>query len=314
VEALQRLKTPVRPTVPQVDSPRPRLRKIPPLTDREALHAWRGSGVDSARRNINQADQPRGTRVVQNDIPVSNTRSARFQNLHSKKKNSPDPSDDDDEDHHRDKNSRYNPNRGYGGNGNGNDDSPSGDDDPNDGDREDEDDNDNIPRRGSSKPYSLRNPQPRGITPRRDLTPGPVEYESKLLEKYQILINERVGISRSHIPEIKGIKATPPEKYSGKNDLAIFETWLHDILRFMRIHRVCGPELDEERVILTGSYLSDIAATWFFDNVKSPSREIHDWTFIEVIFGLYKRFMTESSAQKANDAYEKVKFIKSKVL
>ena len=150
------------------------------------------------------------------------------------------------------------------------------------------------------------------MTPWRGITPGPVEYESKLLDKYCILINDRVGASRAHLPEIKGIKATPPGKYSGKNDLAEFETWLHDLLRFMRIHRVCGPELDEERVILTGSYLSEIAATWYFDNVESPSREIQNWTFVEVIIGIYKRFMTEMSAQKANDAYEKVKFVKSK--
>ena len=74
------------------------------------------------------------------------------------------------------------------------------------------------------------------MTPWRGITPGPVEYESKLLDKYRILINDRVGASRAQLPEIKGIKATPPGKYSGKNDLAEFETWLHDLLQFMRIH------------------------------------------------------------------------------
>ena len=193
-------------------------------------------------------------------------------------------------------------------NGGGKKGPPDGDDDPNDGDGEDDEDDTNS-HRGSIRPYSLRGSQPRGSSPWRGTTPGPVEYESKLLEKYRILINERVGVTWAHLPEIK---ATPPEKYSGKNDLAIFETWLHDLLRFMGIHQVCGSELDEERVILTGSYLGGIAATWYYDNVESPSREIWDQTFIEVIFGIYKQFMTESSAQKANDAYERVKFIKSK--
>ena len=66
-----------------------------------------------------------------------------------------------------------------------------------------------------------------------------------------------------NVPTIKGIKANLPEAYTREDNIAKFETWLMSLLRYLRILRVCGDELDNERIILMGKTLSGVAAEWY---------------------------------------------------
>ena len=71
--------------------------------------------------------------------------------------------------------------------------------------------------------------------------------------------------------EIKGLKVEPPEPFDGKDDLAIWESWLDGLLSYFYFYRVVGPELDGQRVLLTGTRLKGVAATWFAQEVTGPS-------------------------------------------
>jgi hypothetical protein len=117
---------------------------------------------------------------------------------------------------------------------------------------------------------------------------------------------------RDHLVDIRGLKVEPPEPYDGKDDLAIWERWLDSLLSYFYFYRVVGPELDGQRVLLTGTRLTGVAATWFSQEVTGPSRTTRNWSFEELICSLFRRFLTEVTAQKAVEAFEAVKYSRAK--
>jgi hypothetical protein len=52
-----------------------------------------------------------------------------------------------------------------------------------------------------------------------------------------------------------------------EDNAKLFERWLVSLLRWFQINRICGPELDSERVVCMAVFLQGNALTWFNDNV-----------------------------------------------
>jgi hypothetical protein len=126
------------------------------------------------------------------------------------------------------------------------------------------------------------------------------------------MIWERTAMPRDQLVEIKGLKVEPPEPFDGKDDLAVWERWLDGLLSYFYFYRVVGPELDGQRVLLTGTRLTGVAATWFAQEVTGPSRATRTWEFEELICSLFRRFLTEVTAQKAVEAFEAVRYSRAK--
>jgi hypothetical protein len=146
----------------------------------------------------------------------------------------------------------------------------------------------------------------------RETTPGVTQYRDETIEKYRQLIRERVGADRSQVPDIKGLKVSPPESYDGTDNIQAFEEWLQALLRYFRILKICGPALDEDRVLHVGNLLRGVAADWYNVEVEATSRVVQEWSFEDLICALYKRFMTEATAQSATDQFYAVRFNKTK--
>jgi hypothetical protein len=150
----------------------------------------------------------------------------------------------------------------------------------------------------------------------RSSTPGlsrkATKFETSILSQYVTIIRERLMISPGNIPEIKGIKGTAPTPYEGQDDIEVWNQWFLSLVRYFRLHRVVGMELDSERVFLTGGYLSGAALKWFEQEVESPRATRKGWDFESLICELYRRFMTEMTAQRATEAFEKVSYSKTK--
>jgi hypothetical protein len=51
------------------------------------------------------------------------------------------------------------------------------------------------------------------------------------MRRYRTLIRDRIGRTREQLPDIKNIRVSPPEKYSGEDDIEKFDTWLTGLLR-----------------------------------------------------------------------------------
>jgi hypothetical protein len=57
---------------------------------------------------------------------------------------------------------------------------------------------------------------------------------------------------------VKAPKVPDPKAYRGEEDAEIFDRWLIGLLRWFRVNRYCGMELDKERVVCTALYLEDM--------------------------------------------------------
>ena len=80
------------------------------------------------------------------------------------------------------------------------------------------------------------------------------QYEAELLCRYKGLIHDRVGHEREALPDIKNIRVSAPEKYSGEDDIEVFDTWLNGLLRWVQVYNITG--LHEGRSLWNYPYRS----------------------------------------------------------
>ncbi|KAH7919810.1 hypothetical protein BV22DRAFT_1050810 [Leucogyrophana mollusca] len=116
-------------------------------------------------------------------------------------------------------------------------------------------------------------------------TPGPNGYQEMELQSYCTLIQER------------GIKPTAPPAYDGTDGIE---------------NHAVGDEYDARRIDFLGMNLTGLAQDWFSQEVESPSREIWHWTYEDVLCALYKRFITEATAQRATDQFLATQYSRSR--
>ncbi|KAF9257357.1 hypothetical protein L218DRAFT_991057 [Marasmius fiardii PR-910] len=123
-----------------------------------------------------------------------------------------------------------------------------------------------------------------------------------------------------------------PGIYCGEDNLTIFDRWVQGLVRWLSIANLCGREIrwsytlqsdvltstDIQRVNTVPMFLSDSALQWFHDVVEQIPDEVDSadplkgrWTFLQVIAGLYRRFIHEASLTKVVDQYEAVSYSKS---
>jgi hypothetical protein len=137
-------------------------------------------------------------------------------------------------------------------------------------------------------------------------------YEAEIMRRYRSLIRDRVGRTSEPLPDIKNIRVSPPEKYSGEDDIEKFDTWLAGLLRWYRVYNVTGNKKDSMRVDLCGTSVTGLAATWYADEVEAWNRKTRSWNFEDLICAMYKRFIHEVTAQNAANSYKRTKFSRSK--
>ncbi|KAI0038527.1 hypothetical protein FA95DRAFT_1505500, partial [Auriscalpium vulgare] len=117
------------------------------------------------------------------------------------------------------------------------------------------------------------------------------------------MVLSRVSEAVSAGFQIKGLKFTMPDPYGGKDDLITFEVWLGALLRWLRLSQAVGPQYDALRLDVLGQCLSDRAAKWYNDEIESPSRSQVEWTFLEAILALFRRFVIGRSDQTALEQF-----------
>lgn len=63
---------------------------------------------------------------------------------------------------------------------------------------------------------------------------------------------------------------------------------------------------------MAGQYMQGDVALWYKDEVQGPKRRLNAWSFKEVVFQLYRRFVTQTSTVRAAENYQKVQYDSSK--
>ena len=130
------------------------------------------------------------------------------------------------------------------------------------------------------------------------------------MRRYSQRIDEQVGEEPDGPlgPEVKAMNPPKPEKYAGEDDIDKFNEWLVQLLAYFRIFKITGLCTDATRVQYMGLYLSELAQQWYSQEVLVPTRRVQHWTFEDLIFGLFRRFIHEASAQNAVIQYNHTKY------
>ncbi|KAJ3999745.1 hypothetical protein F5050DRAFT_854011 [Lentinula boryana] len=123
-----------------------------------------------------------------------------------------------------------------------------------------------------------------------------------------------------------------PSKWNGESDYTRFDDWMLGMIQWMNIADQCGPPMrfsqtrgghiltsvDLIRTNTLGSYLEGNALRWFRDEVQkvpdgfstshNPDPLSYRWTFMQVVNGLYQRFIHEASISQVADKFNEVTY------
>jgi Retroviral aspartyl protease len=121
------------------------------------------------------------------------------------------------------------------------------------------------------------------------------------------IIRENVGqgtpLEGQAADVLKRIKIDSPSKYDGKDNADLFDSWILNLVRWMRMQNLVGPARDKERLLVLGFYLEGDAHTWFDDIVAAPDRTTREWTFEDAVLQLHKRFISRVAAIRASERF-----------
>ncbi|KAK0436076.1 uncharacterized protein EV420DRAFT_1673672 [Desarmillaria tabescens] len=159
-----------------------------------------------------------------------------------------------------------------------------------------------------------------------------VEIMLAIFQRYECLVNRnllRVQRGLDSNVQKTSLQSIPhPQKYEGSSDLIEFDEWIFSIIRWMKIANICGPvytedewggqqlsAIDMQRTSTLATFLGGDAHTWYNNVVEDTpiaytnNANGDDFpTFMEVINGLYRRFIHESSLYAVNEHFERVQY------
>lgn len=110
------------------------------------------------------------------------------------------------------------------------------------------------------------------------------------------------------MPPLKSVRIALPSAWPGKDDERTFDTWLNGLIRYMKINRVCGPDMVPDQIVLVGHCLTGRALDWFDRETAYPRRKVLDWSLEDLLRGLYKRFFNAANVNEPTKRYEALRY------
>jgi hypothetical protein len=136
-------------------------------------------------------------------------------------------------------------------------------------------------------------------------------YRDSMLSRLMNTITEALGqplrFPDGYKPPFKDDRST---KYSGSLKFADLEHWLAKLAYRYALQKFGGGsyDMDRIRVLSMTEYLDGDALNWFTTHVLSVKRSTLDWSFCDVIAGLYDRYILPTSMQDARENFRKVRY------
>ncbi|KAK0430568.1 hypothetical protein EV421DRAFT_1933848 [Armillaria borealis] len=187
---------------------------------------------------------------------------------------------------------------------------------------------------GSSSRHSSRSdhPQAREPTPAHFqevcFTSQEPRFNNEEIFEYLPVMRSEVEIMLAIFQRYERLSIPRPQKYEGSSDLIEFNEWIFSIIRWMKIANISGPiytedewggqqlsAIDMQRTSTLATFLRGDVRTWYNNVVEdTPVAYTNNVngddfpTFMEVINGLYHRFIHESSLYAVNEHFERVQY------
>ena len=130
------------------------------------------------------------------------------------------------------------------------------------------------------------------------------------MRRYSQRIDKQVGKEPNGPlgPKVKAMNPPKPKKYAGEDDIDKFDEWLVQLLAYFRIFKIMRLCTNATCIQYMGLYLSELAQQWYSQEVLALTRRVRHWTFEDLIFGLFRRFIHEASAQNTAIQYDHTKY------
>jgi hypothetical protein len=134
-------------------------------------------------------------------------------------------------------------------------------------------------------------------------------YRESMLSRLMNTIMEALGrplrFPEGYKPMLKTDGMT---KYNGSSKFGDLENWLATVAYCYALLKFGGDDHDTDRVrvLSLAEYLEGDALGWYTAHVLSAKRSIMDWSFCDVITGLYDRYILPTSMQDAREGFRKV--------
>ena len=147
----------------------------------------------------------------------------------------------------------------------------------------------------------------------RGITEAKENHRSNMKDRLTKIIDDAIGYELTfpdgYKPSFKADR-NDPKKYDGSPKMTDLEDWLSAIVYRFALQRLGGdrPEIDRVRVMLLLDCLDGTAYKWMLRHVTHVNRNVEHWTFLDVIHGLYDRFVHPSSMQDARENLNKVEY------
>ena len=97
-------------------------------------------------------------------------------------------------------------------------------------------------------------------------------------------------------------------KYKGSAKFRELEKWLTNLVVLYEVSMYGGPDHNKERVLSTLEFLDGEARKWYHCYVVSVCHARLQWTFEEIIIGLYDLFVQPSTMQDARKEFLEVTY------
>ena len=130
-----------------------------------------------------------------------------------------------------------------------------------------------ISRHRTSSPYWSTTSHPNSYQEKGSSHPS--KYLRDIHKKIHRQIDSKVAVSSDIMASggKNGPRVPNPPKYGGLPDTEGFECWLNALLWWLKVNKICSPELDSDHMEFTAMFLENTALTWFEDSVDGAYRQ-----------------------------------------
>ncbi|KAG6808239.1 hypothetical protein H0H92_004939 [Tricholoma furcatifolium] len=170
---------------------------------------------------------------------------------------------------------------------------------------------DSPPRRIATHRFSM----PPAVHRTRYTTPGVEEaheYHRQTMHNCLLqIIDELLG---THLTVPEGTKPCRSDAsktitpYAGSLTFGELENWLMSVCIHFAVAQYGGDGRDRENVLVMMDFLTGDAHKWYLHHVIHVHRRQVHWSFVDVIIGLYDRFVLPMTMQDAREAFRNTSF------
>jgi hypothetical protein len=133
-------------------------------------------------------------------------------------------------------------------------------------------------------------------------TPQTTKHLKAMHKKYCLLIDQQVGQEADPNNNVKTPRVPEPKAYN-EEDAEVFDRCLTSLLKWLRINKYCGQNLDKNHIVCMAIFLQGPALIWSNNNVDGMDHQKDTWSFKTVVIRLYDCFIHEVALGAVSDKF-----------